>query len=167
MAVHALVHTQGVVLGNKYIPLELAYIDVTGYEIYFSITSPLTYFEAKRLYPHCRPDAFMSTRSGVPYPAALQFLRQRYETLVLLFGDDVRFGHKGPTYQKEILLRAGLDDRLVNVEAFGVPNLKRLYLQHPMRRCSLHSARLVWNVLHQQQVLAFSQQETFGQIQQI
>lgn len=122
---HALVHTQGVVLGKTYLPLELAYRDVLGESAHFLITSPLNYSKMKRLYPHARPDALVSTAEGVPYSRVLDYLKLRYQILSFAFpSTPVFFGYKGESYQPRVLLDAGIPNR-VNVERYGVPSLRR------------------------------------------
>lgn len=116
----ALVHTQGVVLGKTYIPLELAYRDVLGESAHFLITSPLNYSKMKRLYPHARPDVLVTT--GVPYSRVLDYLKLRYQILSATF-PSVIFGYKGESYQPRVLLDAGIPNR-VNVERYGVPTLQ-------------------------------------------
>ncbi|GFY48568.1 hypothetical protein TNIN_18451 [Trichonephila inaurata madagascariensis] len=66
MEVHALIHTTEVVLNRQYIPLELGYVDVTGYEIFFQVTSSYSYSEVIKLYPYARPDAIMMLLNGTP-----------------------------------------------------------------------------------------------------
>lgn len=120
---HALVHSVGVVLGNTYVPLELAYSDVTGYHVNFLITSPINFAKIRRLYPSSRPDAIVTTTDGVPYSCVLAFLKQRQETLRAQFGTPVVvFGYKGSSYQSNVLKDAGIAHHL-NVETLGVPKL--------------------------------------------
>lgn len=121
---HALVHTQGVVLGKTYIPLELAYLDVLGGRAHFLITSPLNYSKMKRLYPNARPDVLVTTVKGVAYSEVLNYLKQRFQVLSSTFpSTPIVFGYKGDSYQPQVLLDAGIPNR-VNVERFGVPALK-------------------------------------------
>lgn len=121
---HALVHTQGVVLGNTYLPLELAYRDVLGGSAHFLITSPLNYSKMKRLYPHARPDVLVTTVQGIPYSEVLHFLKLRFQILSSTFpSTPILFGYKGNSYQPQVLVDAGIPNR-VNVERFGVPALQ-------------------------------------------
>lgn len=120
---HALVHTQGVVLGQTYLPLELAYRDVLGGSAHFLITSPLNYSKMKRLYPHARPDVLVTTVQGVPYSQVLHYLQLRFQILSTTFPSiPIVFGYKGNSYQPQVLLDAGIPNR-VNVEMYGVPAL--------------------------------------------
>ncbi|GFX70873.1 uncharacterized protein TNCV_1688561 [Trichonephila clavipes] len=131
MAVHALIHTTGVVLDRQYIPLELGYVDVTGYEIFFQVTSPYSYSEAIKLFPYARPDAIMTTLNGTPLANILHFLQVRYHQLQAQFPDtDIVFGCKGNSYQMNILRQTKLP-HLINVEMYGVPSMRRLTLMYP------------------------------------
>lgn len=121
---HALVHTQGVVLGKTYIPLELAYMDILGERAHFLITSPLNYSKMKRLYPNARPDVLVTTVEGTAYSEVLNYLKLRFQILSDIFpSTPILFGYKGHSYQPRVLLDAGIPNR-VNVERFGVPALK-------------------------------------------
>lgn len=121
---HALVHTQGVVLGNTYLPLEIAYRDVLGGHAHLLITSPLNYSKMKRLYPNASPDVLVTTVHGVAYSEVLRFLKLRFQILASTFPatTPILFGYKGNSYQPRVLLDAGIPNR-VNVEDFGVPAL--------------------------------------------
>lgn len=122
--IHALVHTQGVVLGNTYVPLELAYRDCLGERAHLLITSPLNYSKMKRLYPNARPDVLVTTVEGVAYSQVLDYLKRRFQVLSHTFpSSPVLFGYKGNSYQPRVLLDAGIPNR-VNVEKFGVPALQ-------------------------------------------
>lgn len=122
--IHAIVHTQGVVLGNTYIPLELAYWDRLGESAHLLIASPLNYSKMKRLYPNARPDVLVTTVEGVPYSRVLDYLKWRLEVLSDAFPSiPILFGHKGNSYQPRVLLDAGIPNR-VNVETLGVPALR-------------------------------------------
>lgn len=122
---HAIIHTKGVVLGETYIPLELAYKDVTGLLCHFLITSPMTFSKMRRCYPNCRPDVEVTTQGGTSYSDALSFLRSRYNFLQTVYPHEpIVFGFKGQNYQPKILIDAGIPNR-VNVEVFGVPPLQR------------------------------------------
>lgn len=120
----ALVHTQGVVLGSTYFPLEMAYHDVLGVRAHLLIASPLPYAAMRKLYPRARPDALVVTteEGATPYAEALDFLRCRSRCLAAHL-PAVVFGCKGRSYQPQILLDAGLGG-VVNVEALGVPPLR-------------------------------------------
>ncbi|GFT75869.1 uncharacterized protein NPIL_18891 [Nephila pilipes] len=131
MAVHALIHTTGVVLDKQYIPLELSYVDVTGYEIYFHLKSPYSYDETIRQFPHARPDVIMTTKHGTSLANVLHFLQARYHQLQEQFPNTIIvFGCKGNSYQMQVLRQTGLP-HLVNVEEFGVPSLKMLAQFYP------------------------------------
>lgn len=121
--IHALVHTQGVVLGRTYLPLELAYQDVLGVRAHFHIVSPLNYSKMRRLYPHARPDVTVVTEGGTPYSEVLAFLKMRFRYLSSHF-PHVMFGYKGECYQPQVLNDAGIPHK-VNIETFGVPTLQK------------------------------------------
>lgn len=118
----AIVHTQGVVLGSTYFPLEMAYHDILGARAHFLITSPLPYAAMRKFYPHARPDALVVTEGGTPYSEVLDFLRLRFRFLASQF-PAVVFGYKGESYQPQMLRDAGIGS-VVNVEKFGVPALQ-------------------------------------------
>ncbi|GFS81002.1 uncharacterized protein NPIL_467691 [Nephila pilipes] len=109
MAVYALIHTTGVVLDKQYIPLELSYVDVTGYEIYFHLKSPYSYDETIQQFPHARPDVIMTTKHGTPLANVLHFLQVRYHQLQEQFPNTIIvFGCKGNSYQMQVLRQTGL-----------------------------------------------------------
>lgn len=122
---HAVIHTKGVVLGDEYVPLELAYRDVAGLLCHFQITSPMNFSKMRRLYPNCRPDVEVTTVSGTSYSDTLKFLKNRYDFLQTVYPHTpVVFGYKGELFQPKILIDASIPN-IVNVETFGVPPLKR------------------------------------------
>lgn len=141
MAVHALVHTTGVVLEKKYFPLELAYWDVTGYEIHFLLNSPYSYSNLIQRFPHASPDALVTTDRGTSLSSILHFLRVRHQQLRETFPNTaIVFGCKGNNMQMDILKQTNLP-HLVNVETLGVPSLKVLSLMFPhlvLPSCSWH-----------------------------
>lgn len=121
----AIIHTKGVVLGDTYIPLELAYQDVAGLFCHFQITSPMNFSKMRRWYPNCRPDVEVTTRGGTSYSDTLKFLKNRYDFLQKLYPNStIVFGYKGESNQRKILIDAGITN-IVNVEMFGVPPLRR------------------------------------------
>ncbi|GBN19807.1 hypothetical protein AVEN_267429-1 [Araneus ventricosus] len=141
MAVHALIHTTGVVFGKKYVPLELAYLDVTGYEIHFLLNSPYSYTEAIQQFPHASPDVLMTTCRGMALDNVLHFLRLRHQQLQETFPDTpIVFGCKGNSLQMDVLKQTNLP-HLINVETLGVPSLKVLAQTFPhlvFPSCSWH-----------------------------
>lgn len=120
--IHALVHTQGVVLRHTYIPLELAYQDVFGVRAHFHIRSPINYSKIRKLFPFARPDVIVITEGGTPYSEVLDFLKLRFRYLSSHI-PHVVFGYKGETYQPQVLNDAGIPNK-VNIEKFGVPALQ-------------------------------------------
>lgn len=149
---HALVHTQGVVLGKTYIPLELAYWDCLGESVHLLITSPLNYSKMKRLYPKARPDVLVTTVEGVPYSRVLDYLKWRFEVLSNAFPSiPILFGHKGNSYQPRVLLDAGIPNR-INVETLGVPALQvsntdtcHWHKGNPRRKCARAALEQILN----------------------
>lgn len=123
--VHALVHTQGVVLGQTYLPLELAYQDILGVRAHFHIVSPLNYSKMRRHFPDARPDVIVITQGGTPYSEVLAFLRLRFKYLSSLI-PHVVFGYKGACYQPQVLKDAGIP-HTINIEVFGVPALQKTH----------------------------------------
>ena len=137
---HAITHTKGVVLNKTYIPLELAYQDVTGLLCHFHITSPMTYSKMRRMYPHCRPDVEVSINHGIPYSEVLKFLKNRHESLQQMYPyTSIIFGYKGEMYQPQILKDAAIPN-IVNVERYGVPPLHPVIINDIF--CSLHKGNL-------------------------
>ncbi|GIY89222.1 uncharacterized protein CEXT_656621 [Caerostris extrusa] len=166
MAIHAFVHTQGVVFGRNYIPLEVAYMDVTGAVVHFRIKSPMSFMEAKRNFPHIRPDVIMCKETGVDYVYALEMLRQHVQRLMDVFQTShIVVGYKGDSFQPQILLHAGIQ-HMVNVEKFNVPALRHLgqtydpncpFHKYPTSKCAHRAVHLVWQMLHQKHVSTFGQ----------
>lgn len=122
---HAIIHTKGVVLGDTYLPLELAYKEATGLAYNFLIKSPMNFSKMRRWYPDCRPDVKVTTEEGTSYSEVLNFLRSRYAYLQTIYPfEPIVFGYKGELYQPKILIEAGIPN-IINVETLGVPPLKR------------------------------------------
>lgn len=171
MAVHALVHTTGVVFDREYVPLEVAYLDVTGLAQDFLVKSPLSFREAKKRFPRIRPDAKMSTRDGFTLDDIRQFLLSRNAFLQkLLNRPDVVFGYKGDSYQKTFLDRMRLP-HVLNVERFLVPTIARLRYMYPFlifpecphhvtsSRCARATVHLLFLYMTQQNlILSIGQQ---------
>ena len=123
--VDAFVHTEGVVLGSRYVPLELTYRDRLGYETTFRINSPVSFQEARAAHLHVRPEAIMLTSHGVPYHETLRFLQDRFHLLQQRSREPVVFGYKGESYQPNVLRDAGIP-KILNVEQLGVPAIRVL-----------------------------------------
>lgn len=136
----AIVHTKGVVLGDKYVPLELAYCDVTGLLSCFHITSPMNYSKMRKCYPLARPDVEVTTSGGIIYSDVLKYLKDRYEFLQNLFPNtEIVFGYKGGSFQPNILKDAGIRN-IMNVEQLGVPTVNRNIMNSA--NCPLHKGNL-------------------------
>lgn len=131
MTVHALVHTTGVILEKKYVPLELAYWDVTGYEIHFLLNSPYSYSDTIRRFPHASPDVLVTIDRGTSLSSVLHFLRVRHQQLQQTFPNvEIVFACKGNNMQMDVLKQAHLQ-HIVNVETLGVPSLRVLSQMFP------------------------------------
>lgn len=138
---HAIIHTKGVVLNERYVPLELAYRDICGLLCHFQITSPMTFSQMRKMFPDCRPDVDVSVNKGTPYSDALTFLRNRYEFLQSKFPEKtIVFGYKGEKYQPQILHDADIFDT-VNVEMYGVPPLNSIPATTAHVSCFLHKGK--------------------------
>lgn len=138
MTISALVHSQGTVFQNQYIPLEIAYVDVTGVHVCFLIKSPLSFWDAARIDPNMKKSlhVVMTTRDGVRYSEVERFLSERYTVLKDVFGPSVLFGYKGQSYQKNVLG----DIPSINLETLGCPSLRQLQTRFPnlQRNCPYH-----------------------------
>lgn len=128
---HVIIHTQGVVLGDHYIPLELSYRDVLGFEKHFLINSPLNYSKIRRLYPSSRPDVIVTVTEGTPYSEVIAFLIERRQFLETLYQPCV-FGYKGNGYQTKVLDDAAIENRL---------NLNMLPKLNYVGHCSWHKGK--------------------------
>lgn len=170
MIVHALIHTTGVILGNEYFPLEMAYIDVMGYETTIHIKSPIDFMTAQREYPNARPDAVMSKYMGVSTNQWKQFLKRQYESLQAQCGTPhIVFGCKGNSNQMQVLKQADIPI-VVNMETLNMPSLAALKNMYPhlvLPNCPWHvkptdkCARLsvvLMAMFQQNSVLPLSQQ---------
>lgn len=127
----ALIHTQGVVLGDKYVPLELSYTDVLGHEMHFLINSPINYSKIRRCYPFAKPDVIVTMTDGIAYSEVLTFLKERKNTIEKALGG-CTFGYKGNGYQTKVLDDAGIVNRI---------NLKMLPSLHYIGHCSWHKGK--------------------------
>lgn len=174
--VQAILHTTGVVLGKRYVPLELSFTDATGFNIHFHLNSPLSYREAITLFPHARPDAIMTTQNGISFEEVVRFLQFRYRELLDQF-PRVVVGCKGGGYQMQVLRSTQLPDT-VDLDTLGVPSLKTLSSANPLvcncswhtvtRKCSRVAIQLLANYVFQQKlILPLGQQEPFGQTQRV
>lgn len=172
--IHAFVHTQGVFFNQIYYPLELAYVDVLGDEAHFILTSPLSFHETKRSYPHARPDAIMTTGEACPIPSRVVSYTnaETFERLVEHPGDSLRlqgvWRKSSPTvairrtvrHSERGILRCSLHTS--PGKGFGsVPLTTSWRLSVPRTspfKCALRAVRLVWYVLHHDRVLTSESQ---------
>lgn len=165
MPVCAIIHTVGVVLGKKYIPLEFSFADITGQEMHFQLKSPISFHTAKMLFPHARPDAVMTTCNGYTFEEVVTILWNRYRELETMFSP-VIVGCKGNSYQMQVLHETQLP-YVINVETFGVPSLKNLkrfvgdcQWHVTPYKCSRFTVRvLAWYMFHQNFILPLSQKK--------
>lgn len=139
MRVVAWIHTEGVLLSNKYYALELAYEDILGNKRLFFIKSPMTYETARKTNPYIDKscEAIMCTRSSYhnykvfTFRQVLDFLRKQF----YMFGSpDAVFGYKGASFQQDILKKASIP--AINLERFKIPAIATLSAyRHP---CPFH-----------------------------
>lgn len=167
-AIHALVHTTGVLTDQRYFALEMSYWDVTGNQQTLQIKSPIHYYQFVMDYPHSRPDAIMSKVNGCSQRDVRQFLQWCYANLQeKLKTPDIVFGYKGPN-QRDFLLRHGISN-IVDVGTIGVPSLsllKQLYVPplcklhvSPYSKCALAAVQSIATYMVQQNlILLFTQQ---------
>lgn len=158
MKLVALVHTEGVLLSNKYYVLELAYRDIEGTSRTFFIKSPISYRRAIRENPHlhksletivCTKNYYKNNRVH-SFLYVIRFLQDKFRRL------DGTFGYKGKSFQSDVLRKANIP--AVNVEMLGVPSISMLSTYHPQRapcsfhpgdgyKCATHVANLVYDFL--------------------
>lgn len=158
MEIHAIIHTTGVCLNDRYYPLELAYLDSTGESLHFLINSPYSYHEFCRNFPRAyKPDAIMTKCHGTSIQQVRKTLRNQFEKLGQLIGKHkVCFGYKGPQTQARVLIDAGIPN-IAELDSFGVPSLKSLYASnkgdlvncpwhiHPNAKCAKVAVQLLSN----------------------
>lgn len=142
----AIVHTEGVILFNRYVVLELAYMDVTGVQKNFLIQSPMRYKDAKKCnrYLQMSQEVVMCTSSTYcgqrvyKYREILHFLKHRFRLFDHYFRGDVQFGYKGKSFQQDILKQSSIPR--INIEMFGIPAIKTLMEFYPYARkqCFFH-----------------------------
>lgn len=175
MYVAALIHTEGVLLFNKYVVLELAYSDDLGVTRHFLIKSPMSYTKAKKHHNHlkkslevimCCSDYFKNHKV-YKFFEIMQFLKARYTLLQRYhLGKSIHFGYKGKSFQQDILKKCHIPN--VNIECFGVPSIQTLminypfvrkdciYHKKPFNKCAEHILRLINIYLHFKHTTCFS-----------
>lgn len=146
MHIVALTHTEGVVLNNKYVILELAYRDIFGVHEHFLIQSPISYTNAKKNNKYLKKslEVIMCTSNeyhGIKvhkFYDVLKFLKDRYKVLRYYYGYQTTYGYKGCSFQKDILVKCNIPN--INIESFGIPKINTLKLYHPTikRLCCYH-----------------------------
>lgn len=137
MDVVAIIHTEGVILFNKYVILELAYADILGVHRNFFIQSPMCYKAAKKQnkYLHMSQEVIMCTSSMYhgqrvyKYREIVYFLKHRYRFFYNYFKGNIKFGYKGKSFQENILRQSYIP--CINIEIFGIPAIKMLMKWFP------------------------------------
>lgn len=146
MYIAALIHTEGVILFNKYVVLELAYVDILDVQRHFFIQSPMLYKDAKKYNKYlqmsqevvmCRSNTYYGQRV-YKYQEVLQFLKQRFRLFHDYFKGKVQFGYKGRSYQEDVLKQSCIPR--LNIESLGVPAIRTLMKRYPYIRkyCIFH-----------------------------
>lgn len=146
MQIVALTHTEGVILSNKYVILELAYCDLLGTKKHFLIKSPMSYTKAKKDNKYlqkslevimCASNTFKNHKV-YPFGEVCQFLKEKYVLLKSRFGKDIRFGYKEKSFQQDIHLKCHIPS--INIEFLGIPNIKTLVSYFPFvkKKCIYH-----------------------------
>lgn len=170
MYIVALTHTEGVILNNKYIILELAYQDMLGLHKHFLIQSPICYTKAKMYNKYLKKslEVIMCTSYQLnghkvyKFSEILEFLKERYAFLQYFYSFKIHFGYKGRSFQRNILSKCNIPN--INIECFGIPPIRTLlsmypyitknccYHKHYYNKCAEHILRLInayfWDELH-------------------
>lgn len=146
MYIAAIIHTEGVLLSNKYVVLELAYVDILDVQRHFFIQSPICYKDAKKCnkFLQMSQEVVMCTASTYygrrvyKYREVLNFLKQRFRLFRDYFKSDVRFGYKGRSFQQDILKQSRIPR--LNIEIFGIPAIQTLMKRysHIRKYCFFH-----------------------------
>lgn len=147
MQIVALTHTEGVILSNKYVILELAYCDLLGIKEHFLIQSPISYTKAKICNKYLKKslEVIMCISSNFKnhrvykFGQVCQFLKERYFLLKSYYGSNIRFGYKGKSFQQDILLKCNIPS--INIEFLKIPSIKTLMLYYPdiKKKCVYHA----------------------------
>lgn len=146
MHIVAIIHTEGVILFNRYVILELAYMDILGIHRNFFIRSPMCYKDAKEQnkYLHMSQEVIMCTSSMYcgqrvyKYREIVYFLKHRYKFFHSYFKSNIKFGYKGRSFQQDILKQSCIPH--INIEKFGIPAIKLLLKWYPYvkKNCLYH-----------------------------
>lgn len=147
MQIVALTHTEGAILSNKYVILELAYCDLLGTKKHFLIQSPISYTKARKRNKYLKKSlevimCVSSTFKGhkvYKIGEVCQFLKEQYFLLKSYFGNDIRFGFKGKSFQRDIYIKCNIP--CINIEFLRIPNIKLLMSYFPFieKNCIYHS----------------------------
>lgn len=146
MQIVALVHTEGVLLSNKYVILELAYCDLLGIKKHFLIQSPISYTKAKKSNKYlnkslevimCVSNTF-GNHKVYKFGEVCQFLKERYFLLKFYFGSNIRFGYKGKSFQRDIFVKCNIPS--INIEFLKIPCIKKMMSYFPFieKNCIYH-----------------------------
>lgn len=147
MKIVALTHTEGVILHNKYVILELAYCDLLDMRKNFLIQSPISYTKAKKGNRHlnkslevimCISNNFKNHRV-YKFGQVCQFLKERYFLLKSYYGNNIRFGYKGKSFQQDIFVKCQIPS--INIEILGIPRIRTLMSSFPAieKKCIYHA----------------------------
>lgn len=148
MQIVALTHTEGVILSNRYVILELAYCDLLGIKKHFLIQSPMSFTKAKKSNKYlkkslevimCVSNTFKNHKV-YRFSEVCQFLKERYFLLKSHFGNDIRFGYKGKSFQRDVCLKCNIPS--INIEFLKIPSIKKLISLFPFveKNCIYHMA---------------------------
>lgn len=147
MQIVALIHTEGVILYNHYVILELAYHDLLDIQRHFLIKSPVSYSKAKNDNKYlmkslevimCVSKTFKN-RKVYQFREVCQFLKERYILLQSIYGNNIRFGYKGKSFQRDIFVKCHIPS--INIEFLRIPNIKSLISLFPFikKNCIYHA----------------------------
>lgn len=146
MYIAAIIHTEGVILFNRYVVLELAYVDILDVQRHFFIQSPMRYKDAKKYNKYlqmsqevimCTDNTFYGQRV-YKYREIVHFLKQRFRLFHDYFKGNVQFGYKGKSFQQDILQKSCIPR--INIENYGIPAIQTLIKWYPYMRkyCFFH-----------------------------
>lgn len=156
MKVVAWIHTEGVVIFNKYHVLELAYQDVRGVKRLFFIASPMSYRMAMKCNPYlhkslevimCQTSTFKN-RPVYTLAEVECFLLDKYKMFAR--EEDCVFGYKGKNFQYDTLKKLNIP--AINLEMFNVPSVATLmktsrkycpYHVDKQKKCAAHILNLL------------------------
>lgn len=147
MFIVAWIHTEGVILKNKYYVLELAYEDITGIRKVFLIKSPISYTHAlkENKYLHKSLEVIMVQNKYYKnykvyhFKEIIEFLRQQYFLFKYHYHTKSIFAYKGKQLQRDILQKSNIP--AINLENFNYPSISQLAVMFPnisKTHCDFH-----------------------------